>query len=226
MMVLDGRLDQRRRRLLAAREKRMAAFHDAPAGVVPLLHKIRLFPQILAVLARARDARSSCRGTCATDCGSRATRFRAGRRHIDERIVLGDRIRLARLGMIDIDAQHLGQQRRHVLADDVGVGIGGAVAGGDVEHAVVAEDRGAAVMAVGGDFDDGFFRAGDDVVGRPGFHRVADDAGLFLAAVVASLAEILRPVAADVNVAVLGPFRMEFDLLRRCRPNRARDPRI
>ena len=58
--------------------------------------------------------------------------------------------------MIDVDAQHLGEQRGHVLADDVGVGIGGAVAGGDVEHAVVAEDGGAAVVAVGEDFDDEF----------------------------------------------------------------------
>jgi hypothetical protein len=50
--------------------------------------------------------------------------------------------------MVDIDAEELGKQPRHVLTDVVVVRVGGAVARSNVEHPILAEDKAATVVTV------------------------------------------------------------------------------
>ena len=55
--------------------------------------------------------------------------------------------------MIDIEAQHGGEQVVKTLAGSVLIGSAGAVASGDVEKTIRTDDSLAAVMAAGGPFD-------------------------------------------------------------------------
>ena len=71
MVVLDGRHDDRVGAAFALRLERVAALHDAPAGVVALVDDVRLLPQVLAVLADPECAGLAGRTSSATGCGSR-----------------------------------------------------------------------------------------------------------------------------------------------------------
>src|SRR3954447_22044978 len=61
--------------------------------------------------------------------------------------------------MIDVDAQNLAEQLAWVLSGEVVVGVGSAVADGNVQHAVVAKNRRAAIVPFGRPFQDAFFAA-------------------------------------------------------------------
>ena len=71
-------------------------------------------------------------------------RARAG--DADERVVLRDAVRAIALGMVDVDAKDLREQRTQVLPRELRVVGRAAVAAAQVEHAVGAEEDGAAVV--------------------------------------------------------------------------------
>ena len=58
--------------------------------------------------------------------------------------------------MIDVDSQNFAEQIAGVLSGEVVVGIGGAVARGDVQHAVVAEHGCGSVVPLGRPFQNAF----------------------------------------------------------------------
>ena len=69
--------------------------------------------------------------------------------------------------MIDVDAQQLGEDAGQILADVVGVGDAGAVAGDDVEIAVGAELQAAAVVPAVAPFEDDLLRRRSIAGGSP-----------------------------------------------------------
>ena len=90
------------------------------------------------------------------------------------------------------------------LSLEIGVGIAGPVAGGDVHQALGTEGDGCAVVSVGLPFDDHLGRFGVKTVGGLGVHPVAGDAN--------ALAAVGDPVvAADEEVAVLLEGGMKGD---------------
>ena len=171
--MLDDRLENRRRPLLAFRAKFVRAFHDGPAVVAAFLDLVDHLPQILADFAAPKVAGPAIEAEApqlaqavGVDFGPGLVpgSFLEGYDLADERIVLRDAVRLAGRRIIDIDAQQLGEDARQILADVVCVGDAGAVAGDDVEIAVGAELQAAAVVAAIGPFK-------DDLLGRPINHR-------------------------------------------------------
>ena len=130
--------------------------------------------------------------------------FGAGSLHCDERIVRRHRVEAPRVRAVHVDAQHLGQQVVQSLAHEIGVGIAGPVAGGDVHQPLGTEGDGGAVVTVGLPFDDHLGRVGLETVGRGAVHPVAGDANALVA--------VRNPVvAADEEVAVLLEGWMEGD---------------
>src|SRR5262245_54820762 len=74
----------------------------------------------------------------------------------DEGIVMWDAVVPSGGRMIDVEAKDFGGELRQILAAKIGVGVAGAVAGGDVEHSVETEFEIATVMAIrfpGDDFE-------------------------------------------------------------------------
>ncbi len=106
--------------------------------------------------------------------------------------------------MVDVDPQDGAQQVVDRLAGQVGVGAAGAVARGDVEIAVVAEGKVAAVVAVGGPLDDhepaSLGRYVASPCGRPCNARPASSSD-----------RLERAIHADVDVAVALVVGMEGD---------------
>ena len=95
--------------------------------------------------------------------------FAAGVLLADERIVLGNGVRLlAGVGMIDVDPQDRAEQVADVLAGCCSIGDAAAVAGGEVEIAVRPEPEAAAVVPAGGPFEDDSLALG---VGTGGIAR-------------------------------------------------------
>src|SRR5439155_3011774 len=139
MVMLGDRFGERRRTGLAVEVERVTTLDDAPAVVGALLDEIHLLPQVLAVLPNPQIAGGAIDVQSPRVAEAIRPRFGPHALLADERVVLGDGVILATVGMVDIDAQHLGAETTKVLAGEIGIGVGGAVAGRDVKHAIVAK---------------------------------------------------------------------------------------
>ncbi len=133
VMMLERRLDERRRSLGTVVIEDMAPFHDAPAVVVPLADKVDLFPQILPVVAHPdmpgllidRHPPRIPQAICPRlrhDPVFPNKRVVGGNGVVLRRFVAGRRRRL-----VDIDPEHLREEHGHVLPDQRQVGIARAV---------------------------------------------------------------------------------------------------
>src|SRR5262249_52886105 len=125
----------------------------------------------------------------------------AGALRLQEGVVLRDGVALALVGMIDVEADDAGVEIAYVLAGVVRVGVGRAVARGEVEHAVGAEAEVAAVVAVGLVLEDQLLRR-EVALRRVAARREPPDL------VVLALLRV-GAVREDVDVAVLAVIRME-----------------
>ena len=152
--VLGGRRRDRVGARLALGVEDVAPLGEAPAVVGPLLDQVDLLPEVLAVLADPELARLAVEAQPPGIAQAVGPELGPGAGAVDERVVLRHAVVPARVGVIDVDPQHGRQQVVEGLAGQVGVGVAGAVARGDVEIAVVAEGEVAAVVAVGGPLDD------------------------------------------------------------------------
>src|SRR5438552_284274 len=127
MVMLGDRFGERRRAGLAVEVERMTALDDAPAVVSALLDEVDLLPQVLAVLPDPQIAGGAIDVQPPRVAEAIRPRLRPHTLLADERIVLGDGVILATVGMVDIDAQHLGAESAEVLAGEIGIGVRGAV---------------------------------------------------------------------------------------------------
>src|SRR5262249_11404160 len=119
----------------------------------------------------------------------------------DEGIVLGDTVGLA---LVDVDAEDLGQIRQAVLAVVEGIVGQAAVAGADVEHAVLGAELELAALVVVerlGEVQQDAFAGGVDLVAALGHLEFGDDR--------ADWGTVDRVVGVDV--AVLGELGVEGD---------------
>ena len=138
-------------------------FLHAPAVVAPLPHRPDHLPEVLADVA---DPEPSRLGIEAHPPGvAEPERPDLGPRPgvVDERVVLGDRVIPARVGMIDVEPHDDREQVVDPLPGVVDVGAARAVAGADVEVAVGPDDRLAAVVPARGPLDDDPLRARQDL---------------------------------------------------------------
>jgi len=124
---------------------------------------------------------------------------RTGQRY--ERIVFRHRVGGPRRGMIDVDPQHLREQRREVLPDVVLIRIRSAVAGGDVQHPIEPKRDGRPIVPVRFPFDDRH-RFTDH-----GIRRFAGNLIPLNAAMVRLVSDLA--VAADIQPAIFFKSRME-----------------
>src|SRR4029450_4010511 len=96
VVMLRGRLHERRWPGRAVGIERVASFHHAPAEVVPLLDEVGLLPEVLAVVA---DPELIARGVIGDPPGiaqAIGPRFRREALVINERVVLWDGVSLSR----------------------------------------------------------------------------------------------------------------------------------
>ncbi len=203
MGVCLRRRQDRRRPSPAFDVHRLRALHHAPAVVAPALDLVDHLPQFPADVAdpevaggvvdahppRVAEAERPDLGTHAGDS--------------DERIIGRDAIRLARLGMIDVDAEDAREQVGAVLAgvERIGRRGPGAVAGGEIQAPVVAEVQAAAVVAARPEPQDHLLALRVDhrrigpARGEPGDDR--------------AVGQVVLQDVADVDVPVLFESRME-----------------
>src|SRR5262249_44337558 len=132
----------------------MTALVDAPAVVAAALDHMDHFPQVLAHVAdpevSGRAVQTHAPGIAQTE----SPQLRARPLNLEERIVLGHGIALARIGTIDVNPQDARAEVAQVLSGQIAVGIAGAVAGREVKAAIESEDQVAAVVAVRLPFED------------------------------------------------------------------------
>src|SRR5437016_4503758 len=105
MAVLDDRLQDRRRPLLALGAKRMAAFHDAPAVVAAFFDLVDRFPQILADLAGPQIAGRGVEADLPRLPDAIRPDLAARPLMIGKRIVGGNAVVPGGVGPVDVDAQ-------------------------------------------------------------------------------------------------------------------------
>ena len=147
VVVLPDRVDQVLARADAVRRRRGAAPRARSSRSCRPRSRCR-FPRTGSGPRRPPTACPSCgRTPCARRCAGRRPRF-PGRRPClaDEGVVLGNGVVLALVLVVDVDAQHLAEERLQVLAVVERVVGRAAVAERDVEVAVGAEAEGAAVV--------------------------------------------------------------------------------
>src|SRR5262249_38069393 len=101
--VLGDRRQDRRRPLGAFRAEGVCALVDAPAVVAALLDLQDALPQVLADLADPQLARGPVEAHLPRLPHAVGPDFRAGALHAHERVVLGDAVGLALVGVIDVD---------------------------------------------------------------------------------------------------------------------------
>ena len=142
--------------LLPVEIKRVAPLVDAPAAVVARLDQVGEFPQVLAIVSDPQVAGLGVDGHPPRIAVSERPDFAAGTFHFQKRVVGRDRVLHSGGRMIDVDSQNFAEQIACVLSGEVVVGVGGAVAGGDVQHAVVAEHGRAAVVPIRRPFENAF----------------------------------------------------------------------
>ena len=192
--VLGGRRRDRVGARLALGVEDVAPLDEAPAVIGPLLDQVDLLPEVLAVLADPELARLAVVAEPPGVAQAIGPELGPGAGAIDEGVVLGHRVVPARVGMIDVDPQHGREQVVEGLAGQVGVGAAGTVARGDIEIAVVAEGQVAAVVAVGGPFDDDQLRFRVDAMWRLAVDRIAHR--------LSGLATSQRAIQADIDITV------------------------
>ena len=132
----------------------MAPFAQAPAVVGALLDQVNLFPQVLPILADPELARLAVVAEPPRVPEAVSPHLGPGALAIDERVVFRYSVVSAWVRMIDVDPQYGPQQVVDGLAGQIGVRAAGAVPRRDVEIAVVAKSKVAAVVAVGGPLND------------------------------------------------------------------------
>jgi hypothetical protein len=143
----DQGLHERVRAVLPFQIKGMSPFDDAPAVVVSAADNFDHFPLVLSdvtapqIALRIEMDAPWIAKTVGPQLGPRAG-------DVEKRVVFRDRVFFAGCGMIDVDPQHARDQIADLLAGKIGVGIGGAVAGRRVQHAVGPESQVAAVVPV------------------------------------------------------------------------------
>ena len=152
---LAPRLDDRRGAGGPVAMNRVASFLQAPAVVVAGLHAAHEFPHLEADVAGPEVARLAVEAHLPGIAEAEGVEFATGSRRSHERVVGGDRVTAAWLGVIDVDPHDGGPQIRDILPGLVRVGgeMVAAVAGRHVEHPVRAEGEAAAVVAARGPGD-------------------------------------------------------------------------
>ena len=147
--------------------------------------------------------------------------FRAGAGCLHERVVGRHSVGLARVLVIDVDAENGRQQVADILSGVEGIGRVrvGAVAGRDVEKAVLAELEIAAVMAAGQPGDDDFLRARIDARWIRVRHLEAGHAR----AIRKRSLGLARQHIANIAVAVFLELRMKRQPVERVQPLGALD---
>src|SRR3954466_13403055 len=100
-MVLENRLADRRRALLAIAAKRVASFKQAPPIIFAATDDHRRFPQILTILTDPQQSGFAIKRHSPRIAEAIRPYFRPGIGEIQEGVVLGHRIIFATLGMID-----------------------------------------------------------------------------------------------------------------------------
>ncbi len=124
----------------------MEALAQAPAVIAALLDNVDLLVQVLADVGGPEFAGLAIEGHPPDITQTISPDFRQSILLADERIVLGNGVILARVFLVNIDAQDLGQQGLEVLAIFEGIVGRAAVAQGNIQVAVRAETDGAAVV--------------------------------------------------------------------------------
>ena len=148
MRMFQRRFGERRRPQFAVCVEDVTAFIHAPAKVIARLDKINLLPQILTVVTNPNIACFGINGHPPRVSHSNRIRFRSNVFLSDKRIVIRDTVRPVIVGMVDINAEHFGQQMIHPLPGQIGVRIARAIAACDVQHSVKAEGRSCSVVPV------------------------------------------------------------------------------
>src|SRR4051794_22614852 len=105
MMMLDRRLQYRRRPLFAAGIERMTSFHDAPAVIRPFFYEVGLLPQVLPVLANPEMPCLPVGGHPPGVAQAVGPDLRPGPLEFHKGIVLGHGVGFAWVRPIYIDAQ-------------------------------------------------------------------------------------------------------------------------
>ena len=156
VVVFDRGRCESARSLLPVEIKRVTSLVDAPAAVVARLDQVGEFPQVLAIVSHPQAAGLGVDGHPPRIAVSERPDFAPRPFYVQKRVVGRNRVLHSRGWMIDVDSQNLAEQIACVLSGEVVVGVGGAVAGGDVQHAVVAKHGGAAVVPLGRPFQNAF----------------------------------------------------------------------
>src|SRR5262249_18593789 len=139
VVVFDDRHEDRRRPPFALGPERVAAFQHAPAVVAATLNAVDLLPQILADVAGPQVAGSAVKAHLPRLAQPVGPDLGVGALAIDEGVVLGDAVVLARVGVIDVDAEDLAPQGTEILPRQVLVSDATGVTGGNVQAAVGTE---------------------------------------------------------------------------------------
>src|ERR1051326_4951207 len=116
MTMLDGGLDNRRGTEFAIEIKRMAAFIDAPTIVFAALHELRRFPKVLTVVADPDPSALfvNRQPTRVSQTVGPILRSRIFQPH--ERIVLGHRVRLDAIRVINVNTKYAAVQMAQIVA--------------------------------------------------------------------------------------------------------------
>ena len=152
----------------------MVALVDAPSVVFSPVEDVDAFPEILAVAADPDPSVFAVHGHPPGIPQAECPAFSTGVFHRDKGIVLRDRVGEGLPGVVDIDAQDGAVEVGDVLAGEVEVRVPCAIAGGDVEHAIEAEEQISSIVSRRGPLDDRVF--GFRIHNPAGF-RVEGEAG-------------------------------------------------
>ena len=129
--------------------ERIAAVHDAPAAVVAGPHPADPLRAFEAHVAHPQLPRLPVEAHLPGIAEAEGEDFASRSRHVHERVVGRNGIGPVAILPVHVDPQDRGQQVAHVLSGPQPVGrlVKPAVAGGDVETAIGAEDEATTVMS-------------------------------------------------------------------------------
>src|SRR5262249_90486 len=122
VVVLDDRHQDRRRSARPFGAKRMAALEHAPTIVAAPFDQVDLLPQILPDVPAPQITPCLVEAELPRLAQSIRPDFRSSARRVDKRIVFWNSVIPARIGVVDVDAQHLSGKRTDVLPSHVLVG--------------------------------------------------------------------------------------------------------
>lgn len=142
------------RPLFAQRLEVVISFDEGPSVVGAFANDACVFPEVLTVFADPDVVGDGVDVHSPRVAESVGPRFGTSARNVEEGVVGRDGVGATVGGVINVDAKEFRVQSGEVLAGVPFVAVAGAIAGGDVEHAVFAEAKREAVMAVGVPFKD------------------------------------------------------------------------